>query len=81
MYNMSFLFNGLNDKLLIKRFREQVLFGRFQGIDIRGEMIRRMDATGAEANDEVVDQWEDQLKFGVFGDIDLKSDILERMKG
>ena len=81
MYNMSFFFNGMNNKILIKRFREQVLFDRFQGVDIRGEMIRRMGAAGADANGELIDTWEKQLKFGVFGDIDLKSEILERMKG
>jgi len=81
MYNMSFIFNGLNDKLLIKRFREQILFDRFQGVDFRGEIVRRMEAAGVYGCDELIDQWINQWKFGEKGDIDLKLDILERLKG
>ena len=31
----------LNDILLKKRFREQIMFGRFGDIDIAGELIER----------------------------------------
>ena len=31
----------LNDKMLLKRFREQLLFGRFERLDFKPEILSR----------------------------------------
>lgn len=34
----------LTKEILLKRYREQLLFGRFDGVDIKAEVLNRMDA-------------------------------------
>lgn len=50
----------LNDIMLKKRFREQIMFGRFGNIDIAGELIKR----GHKEDVDHITEMAKQLKNG-----------------
>ena len=69
----------LNNVMLLKRFREQWLFGRFDSIDFETEILERMEKS--DENTSVLNQWKDQMKFGRMSNKDFKGMLLLKMSG
>lgn len=70
----------LNNIMLLKRFREQFLFGRFETIDFETEILNRMKQTDCN-NIDILNGWKRQLKFGIVDDIDFKKIIINQFEG
>lgn len=66
--------------MLLKRFREQFLFGRFETIDFETEILNRMKQTDCN-NIDILNGWKRQLKFGIVDDIDFKKIIINQFEG
>lgn len=66
----------LNNLMILKRFREQLLFGRFETIDFETEILKRIGYN----NIDILNKWKDQLKSGVFDDIDHRKLIIKQFE-
>jgi hypothetical protein len=65
--------------MLLKRFREQWLFGRFEGVDFETEILNRIKQS--DDNISIFNQWKDQMKFGRLLNKDFKGTLLLKMSG
>jgi hypothetical protein len=79
---MSFVLGEINKKLLLKRFREQILFNRFENVDIETEILTRMDKRGIFVieNKELLNNWITQIKTGGDSILEIKEQILNKME-
>lgn len=67
--------------MLLKRFREQVLHGRFATIDFETEILNRMKTLSNVENASLLGLWKDQLKYGRLIHKDFYGTLLMRMSG
>ena len=72
----------LNNVMILKRFREQILFNRFENIDIETEILTRMDKDGILVieNKELLNNWITQIKTGGDSILEIKEQILNKME-
>lgn len=72
----------LNNVMILKRFREQILFNRFENIDIETEILTRMDKDGILVieNKELLNNWITQIKTGGGSILEIKEQILNKME-
>lgn len=72
---------NLNNVMLLKRFREQILFNRFETLDFETEILNRMKTLSNTDNSYIVGMWKDQLKYGRHQHKDFHGMLLMRMSG